>query len=53
MSRTPWSFHGVPVLGMLAIASGSMLFGAIGSWYFVVVRLRKIKLSRWFRRSSS
>ncbi len=53
MSRTAWSFHGVPVLGVMAIASGSMLFGAVGSWYFVVVRLRKIRLSRWFRRSSS
>jgi ubiquinone biosynthesis protein len=53
MSRTAWNFHGIPVLGVVAIASGSMLFGAVGTWYFVVVRLRKIRLSRWFRRSSS
>jgi len=53
LSRRPWTFHGVPVLGLLGIALGGMLFGAVGSWYFVVVRLRKIRLSRWFRRSSS
>ena len=53
VSRHEWSFHGVPVLGVIAIALGAMLFGAVGSWYFIVLRLRKIRLSRWFRRSSS
>ncbi len=49
LSRQPWSFHGIPVLGTVAIALAAMLFGATASWYFVSVRLRKIRISRWVR----
>jgi ubiquinone biosynthesis protein len=49
LSRQDWSFHGVPLLGVIAIAAGAMLFGAVGSWYFVVVRLKKIRLARWMK----
>jgi ubiquinone biosynthesis protein len=49
LSRQPWSFHGVPVLGTVAIALAAMLFGATASWYFVSVRLRKIRISKWIR----
>ena len=49
LSRQQWSFHGVPVLGVVAIAAAAMLFGALGSWYFVSVRLRKISISKWRR----
>ncbi|MHB1847030.1 MAG: ABC1 kinase family protein [Deltaproteobacteria bacterium] len=52
VSRREWSFHGVPVIGVVAIALGAMLFGAVATWYFVLVRLKKIRISRWFRRSS-
>ncbi len=53
LARHDWTFHGLPVLGLAGIALGGMLFGAVGSWYFVVVRLRKISIARWLRRSSS
>ena len=49
LSRQQWSFHGVPVLGVVAIALAAMLFGALASWYFVSVRLRKISISKWRR----
>jgi ubiquinone biosynthesis protein len=50
LSRQPWSYHGVPVLGALGFALAAMLFGAVGSWYFVSVRLKKISIRRWIRR---
>ncbi len=50
VSRREWSFHGVPVLGAIAVALAAMLFGAVGTWYFVVVRLKKIRLAGWLRR---
>jgi ubiquinone biosynthesis protein len=53
LSRQSWSFHGIPVLGALAIALSAMLFGAVGSWYFVSVRLKKIRISKWIRRGRS
>jgi ubiquinone biosynthesis protein len=53
LSRQPWSYHGVPVLGALGFALAAMLFGAVGSWYFVSVRLRKISIRRWIRKSPS
>ncbi len=53
LSRQPWSFHGVPILGVVAVALAAMLFGAVGTWYFVVLRLRKIELSKWFRRPAA
>lgn len=49
LARQPWSYHGVPVLGTVAIAAAAMLFGALASWYFVSVRLRKIRISKWLR----
>src|SRR5581483_2319292 len=50
LSRQQWSFHGVPVLGVVAIALAAMLFGALASWYFVSVRLKKISIAKWMRR---
>jgi ubiquinone biosynthesis protein len=49
LSRQPWSYHGIPILGALGFALAAMLFGAVGSWYFVSVRLKKISIRRWIR----
>ena len=53
LSRQPWSYHGVPVLGALGFALAAMLFGAVGSWYFVSVRLKKISIRRWISRDKA
>jgi ubiquinone biosynthesis protein len=50
LSRQPWSYHGIPILGALGFALAAMLFGAVGSWYFVSVRLKKISIRRWITR---
>jgi ubiquinone biosynthesis protein len=52
LSRQPWSYHGIPVLGALGFALAAMLFGAVGSWYFVSVRLKKIRITKWIRRGA-
>jgi ubiquinone biosynthesis protein len=41
-----WSIRGVPLLGILGIASAAGLFGATSAWYLFGMRSRKIRLSR-------
>jgi ubiquinone biosynthesis protein len=45
-AQQPWSIRGVPLLGILGIASAAGLFGATSTWYLFGRRSRKIRLSR-------
>jgi ubiquinone biosynthesis protein len=47
-AQSPWLVHGVPVLGVLGIASSAALFGAT-FWWYVFGGLRKISISRLLR----
>ncbi len=53
LAREPWSFHGVPIVAVIAIALAAMLFGSVATWYFVLVRIKKLRISRWLPRRSS
>lgn len=45
-AQQPWAIRGVPLLGILGIASAAGLFGATSTWYLFGGRFRKIRLSR-------
>ena len=47
-AQQPWKIRGVPLLGVLGIASSAALFGATTTWYFFGRRSRKIRISRFF-----
>jgi ubiquinone biosynthesis protein len=48
-SRYPVEYRGVPVLGVLAIAAATGLFGAALTWSLLAGRFRKIRLRDWIR----
>jgi len=49
-AQQPWLVRGVPVLGVLGIASAAALFGATTTWYLFGKRSRKISLSRLLKK---
>lgn len=51
-AQTPWIWHGVPVVGVLAIAAAAGLFGATLAWYVFGTRLKKLRVSRMFRKKN-
>jgi ubiquinone biosynthesis protein len=49
-AQQPWTLRGVPILGILGVASSAALFGATISWYWLGGRFRKIRLARFLKR---
>jgi ubiquinone biosynthesis protein len=49
-SQQPWNVGGVPILGILGVASSAALFGATISWYWLGGRFRKISISRLLKK---
>jgi ubiquinone biosynthesis protein len=49
-AQQPWLVRGVPILGLLGIASAAALFGATTTWYLFGKRSRKISLSRLLKK---
>jgi ubiquinone biosynthesis protein len=49
-AQHPWVVHGVPVMGVVAIAMAAALFGAVTTWYLFGGRVRKIRLSKLLKR---
>jgi ubiquinone biosynthesis protein len=50
-AQQPWTVRGVPILGVLGIASSAALFGATTTWYLFGKRSRKIRLRRFLKGS--
>ena len=46
-AQVPWTFRGLPVLGVLGIAAAAALFGAAFTWYLFGNRFGKIRLRRF------
>ncbi|HZA50344.1 MAG TPA: AarF/ABC1/UbiB kinase family protein [Myxococcaceae bacterium] len=49
-AQQPWTLRGVPILGILGVASSAALFGATISWYWLGGRFRKIRLTRYLKK---
>jgi ubiquinone biosynthesis protein len=50
LSQTPHTVGGLPLLGLVGVGAAAMLFGAVFTWYLFGGRVRKLRLSRWFKR---
>ncbi len=50
LARYEWTFHGLPVVPVLALYGASMLFGAALGRALVAPRLHKVSLGRWLSR---
>jgi ubiquinone biosynthesis protein len=49
-AQQKWNLGGVPLLGILGVASSAALFGATISWYWLGGRFRKIRLASFLKK---
>ncbi|MBI5546359.1 MAG: AarF/ABC1/UbiB kinase family protein [Deltaproteobacteria bacterium] len=49
-SKLDFAFHGVPVLGGLAVLLVGFLFGVVATWTAASGRVKKLSLARWLKR---